>query len=282
MAVTTPTTDPSATRPEKPARAPRAARGSGDGRFRPSALLIGAIIPVALLALWQGLTSFGIVERYLLPSPESVFTAAVDLFQRGILTQYVAISLQRVLIGFAVGSAVGLVLGAIVGLSRFGSRLLVPTIGAFRAVPSLAWVPLLILYLKTGEDSKVILVAIGALFPVYTTVAGAMRHVDRQLVEAGRAYGFSGLRLLTTVQLPAVIPPIVSGLRLALAQAWLFLVAAELIGASMGLGFLLVESQNNGRIDRLFLAIILLAILGKLTDALIGLAERYLLKRWGA
>jgi sulfonate transport system permease protein len=83
------------------------------------------------------------------------------------------------------------------------------------------------------------------------------------------------------VQLPAVIPSIVSGLRLALAQAWLFLVAAELIASSMGLGFLLVDSQNNGRIDRMFLAIILLGILGKTTDALIGLLEKYLLKRWG-
>ena len=141
--------------------------------------------------------------------------------------------------------------------------------------------PLLILYLGFGEDSKVTLVAIGALFPVYTTVAGALRHVDPHLVELGRAYGFHGIRLLLTVQLPAVIPAIVSGLRLALAQAWLFLVAAELLGSTMGLGFLLIESQNNGRIDRLFLAIIVLAILGKLSDALIGLLERALLSRWG-
>ena len=112
-------------------------------------------------------------------------------------------------------------------------------------------------------------------------MAGALRHVDPHLVELGRAYGFHGIRLLLTVQLPAVIPAIVSGLRLALAQAWLFLVAAELLGSTMGLGFLLIESQNNGRIDRLFLAIIVLAILGKLSDALIGLLERALLSRWG-
>jgi sulfonate transport system permease protein len=153
--------------------------------------------------------------------------------------------------------------------------------GGIRAVPSLAWVPLLILYVGTNEDSKVVLVAIGALFPVYTTVATALRHVDPHLVEVGRAFGRNGLPLLATVQLPAVVPSIVAGLRLALAQAWLFLVAAELIASSMGLGFLLVESQNNGRLDRIFLAIITLAVLGKATDALIGLLERALLKRWG-
>lgn len=154
--------------------------------------------------------------------------------------------------------------------------------GGFRAVPSLAWVPLLILYLGINEDQKVTLVAIGAMFPVYTTVAGALRHVDAHLVELGRAYGLGRLELLRQVQLPAVVPSVVPGLRLALAQAWLFLVAAELIAASMGIGYLLVDSQNNGRIDRMFLAIILLGILGKATDAAVGLLERFLLKRWGA
>lgn len=263
--------------PADPARVERRARRGAGGAW----LLLGAVLPLALLALWQAASSLAWVPRHRLPSLESVWLAAIDLAERGVLGQYVAISTQRVFLGFAIGATLGLALGAVVGLSRFADRFLSPTIGAFRAVPSLAWVPLLILYLGFGEDSKVTLVAIGALFPVYTTVAGALRHVDRQLVEMGRAFGFNGLRLLLTVQLPAVIPSIVSGLRLALAQSWLFLVAAELVGSTMGLGFLLIESQNNGRVDRLFLAIVLLAVLGKGTDALIGLLERWLLRRWG-
>lgn len=243
--------------------------------------LVGAVIPVLLLGLWWSASHLGWVAPHKLPTPEAVVTAAVDLWERGRLGLYIAISLQRVLIGFAIGALIGLVLGAIVGLSRLADGILAPTIGAARAVPSLAWVPLLILYLGFGEDSKVTLVAIGALFPVYTTVAGALRHVDPQLVEMGRAFGLDRMRLLLAVQLPAVIPAIVSGLRLALAQAWLFLVAAELLGSTMGLGFLLIESQNNLRTDRLFLAIVVLAVLGKLSDALIGILERVLLKRWG-
>jgi sulfonate transport system permease protein len=243
--------------------------------------LFGAIIPVLLLALWWAASHLGWVPAYKLPTPESLAVAAVDLWNRGALGLYIAISTQRVLIGFAAGAAIGLVLGSIVGLSRLADGVLAPTVGAARAVPSLAWVPLLILYLGFGEDSKVTLVAIGALFPVYTTVAGALRHVDPHLVEMGRAFGLDRLRLLLTVQLPAVIPAVISGLRLALAQAWLFLVAAELLGSTMGLGFLLIESQNNGRVDRLFLAILILAVLGKASDALIGLLERFLLKRWG-
>lgn len=255
--------------------------GAVSRRRRLAHIGLGALLPIAILALWQAASTFGWIPAYRLPTPESLVVAAIDLGERGLLGLYIAISTQRVLIGFAIGAIIGLVLGAIVGLSRLADGALAPTIGALRAVPSLAWAPLLLLYLGFGEDSKVVLIAIGAAFPVYTTVAGALRHVDRQLVELGRAYGYTGVSLLTTVQLPAIVPAVVSGLRLALAQAWLFLVAAELVGSSMGLGFLLIESQNNGRIDRLFLAIVLLAILGKTTDALVGLLEKRLLKRWG-
>lgn len=240
----------------------------------------GALIPLLLLAIWQAVTVTGLVPASQMPSPIMVLTAAIDLAERGLLGLYIAISTQRVLIGFAIGASIGLAFGAIVGLSRLGDILLSPLLGGIRAVPSLAWLPLLVLWLKLGEESKITLIAIGAFFPVYTVVASALRHVDRQLLEAGRAFGLHGLRLFTTVQLPAVVPSTIAGLRLALAQAWLFLVAAELLGASMGLGFLLSDSSNNGRLDNTFLAIILLAVIGKLSDALIGLFERWAVKRW--
>lgn len=249
-------------------------------RRDPGRILLGLAVPVLLLTLWQVTTTLGFFSSVQLPSPGSVVQAGVDLIQRGELLPHIGISTQRVLLGFVIGGLLGLALGAAVGLSQLADTLLGPTIGALRAVPSLAWVPLLILWLKIGEDSKVTLIAIGAFFPVFTTVHLALRHVDRNLVEAARTFGINGLRLLTTVQLPAVVPAIFSGLRLALAQAWLFLVAAELIASSMGLGFLLTDSQNNGRTDRLLLAIILLAIIGKTTDALLGILERQAVARW--
>jgi sulfonate transport system permease protein len=243
-------------------------------------LPLGLIIPALLLSAWQLASTSGLFSVVQLPPPAMVLGAAVDLIDRGQLGLHIAISTQRVLIGFIAGATLGLILGALVGLSRFADALLAPTIGALRAVPSLAWVPLLILWLKIGEDSKVTLILIGAFFPVFTTVSLALRHVDRNLVEAARAFGLKGVKLLTTVQLPAVVPSVFSGLRLALAQAWLFLVAAELIASSMGLGFLLMDSQNNGRTDRLFLAIVLLAVIGKITDAILGIAEKWAVKRW--
>lgn len=243
-------------------------------------LLLGLVVPALILAAWQLNSVVGVFSEVQLPPPSAVVDAAVELARRGELWIHIAISTQRVLIGFALGATLGLALGALLGLSRLADVLLAPVIGALRAVPSLAWVPLLILWMKIGEDSKVTLILIGAFFPVFTTLYLALRHVDRNLVEAARAFGLKGFRLLTTVQLPAVVPAIFSGLRLALAQAWLFLVAAELIASSLGLGFLLTDSTNNGRTDRIFLAIILLAVIGKTTDALLGVAEKWAVRRW--
>ena len=245
-----------------------------------SRAVLGLLVPALLLGLWQLVSAAGVFSAVQLPSPGAVLTSAADLIRRGELGTHIAISTQRVLLGFALGAALGLVLGALLGLSRLADVLLGPLFGAVRAVPSLALVPLLILWMGIGEDSKVTLITIGAFFPVFTTVCLALRHVDKNLVEAARAFGLNGLRLLSTVQLPAVVPAVFSGLRLALAQSWLFLVAAELIASSMGLGFLLTDSQNNGRTDRMFLAIVLLAVIGKTTDALLGVAEKWAVKKW--
>lgn len=250
------------------------------GRRRTGTLLLGLIVPALVLLAWHVSTVTGFVPASQLPSPSSVLAAAVDLVERGELATHILISTQRVVLGFLIGALLGVTAGALLGLSKIADVLLTPTVGALRAVPSLAWVPLLILWIGINEDSKITLITIGAFFPVFTTLYLGLRHVDSNLVEAARAFGFNGMRLLFTVQLPAVVPALFSGLRLALAQSWLFLVAAELIASSMGLGFLLVDSQNNGRVDRIILAIILLAVLGKTTDALLGIAERWAVRRW--
>ncbi|MFJ6531035.1 ABC transporter permease [Microbacterium sp. NPDC091662] len=243
-------------------------------------IIAGLLLPAIILIVWQVVTTNGLIPPYRLPTPASVFQAGAELAESGQLWTHIAISVQRVLLGFAIGSVIGLAAAGVVGLSRLGDVLLSPTLAAIRAVPSLAWVPLLILWMQIGEESKVTLIAIGAFFPVYTTVASALRHVDPQLVEAGRSFSLRGWSLFRIVQLPAVVPSVVSGLRLALAQAWLFLVAAELIASSMGLGFLLTDSQNSGRVDRILLSIVLLAVLGTVTNGVLVLVEKYLLRRW--
>ena len=243
------------------------------------AALAGLVLPLILLGLWHWAATRGSFSRSQLPTPASVLDAARELMDRGTLWGHIAITVQRVVIGFGVGAAAGIVIGSVVGLNRIASRLLSPLIQSLRAVPSLAWVPLLVLWMGIYEGPKITLIAIGAFFPVFTTVATGFAHADRKLVEVGRAYGLTGTSLVTGVLLPAAGPTIAAGLRLGLAQAWLFVVAAELIASSKGLGFLLIDSQNVLRTDILILSIILLAILGKATDLVLSIAERRLL-RW--
>jgi sulfonate transport system permease protein len=238
----------------------------------------GLALPIALIGTWQAVTATGLYSPSQLPPPADIVSALDELIRRGELWRHLAISVQRVLVGYAIGSAVGLSLGALIGLSRTARTLAAPTVEAFRTVPSLAWVPLLLLWLGIGEEPKITLVAIGAFFPVFTTVSATLTHVDPHLVEVGRAYGLHGPSLLVKVLLPAAAPAVLNGLRLGLANGWLYIVAAELIASSMGLGFLLIDSQNSGRTDIMLLAIFLLALLGKTTDAILATAERRIVR----
>ena len=265
----------------RPAVAPRERGGgwpSGWWRKTPRVLL-GLVVPVALLLLWQWLVDREVYSRGQLPAPGDVWAAVRQMDEADLLWLHVQISITRVAWGFAIGAGIALVLGLSVGLSRLIDTLLSPTIYAFRTIPSLAWVPLLILWMGIDERPKITLVAIGVFFPVFTNLVGGIRQIDRKLIEVGRAYGLRGLGLARSILLPAALPSLLTGLRMGLAQGWLFLVAAELIAASRGLGFLLVDGQNTGRADIIVMSIIFLALIGKTTDLALQLLERRLL-RW--
>lgn len=241
--------------------------------------LLSLIVPLGLLALWQIVANMGVYTRGQLPAPLDVVAAAKQLSEADLLWVHLEASIRRVALGFAYGSLIAIPLALLIGLSRLVETLLAPTIQAFRAIPSLAWVPLLVLWLGIDEAPKITLVAIGVFFPVYTNLVGGIHQIDRKLVEAGQAYGLRGVSLALHVFLPAALPSLLTGLRMGLAQGWLFLVAAELIAASRGLGFLLIDGQNTGRADIIVLSIVLLAILGQATDLLIRLVSRRSL-RW--
>ena len=241
--------------------------------------LTGFIVPIALLGLWQWLVNREVYTRSQLPAPGDVWLAGRQLWEADLLLEHITISVERVVQGFAWGAGIAILLGLAVGLSPLVDALLSPTIQALRAIPSLAWVPLLILWMGIGDQPKITLVAIGVFFPVFTALVGGIQQIDRKLIEVGQAYGLRGPSLAWSILLPAAAPSLLTGLRIGLAQGWLFLVAAELIGASRGLGFLLTDGQNTGRADIIVLSIILLALLGKGTDLLLGLVERRAL-RW--
>jgi sulfonate transport system permease protein len=236
--------------------------------------LAGLLVPIALVAVWYLLLAVGVFQPYQLPYPQAVFATLAELARSGELLGHIAITSQRVFIGFGAGAAAGILFGVIVGLYRLADDLLDPTLQGLRSIPSLAWVPLFLLWFGIGETSKVTLIALGVFFPVYLNLADCIRRVDRKLVEVGRVYGFSRFQIARRIVLPATMPGLLTGLRGGMGLGWMFVVAAELIAASQGLGFLLSEGRVMARPDIVVGAILLFAVLGKLSDLMLQIVQR--------
>ena len=234
---------------------------------------------MALALGWEIYVALGYSNGRLVPPPTKVFATIMELSRSGELSRHIAATLYRVAAGFGLGVVAGTLLGAISGYWGLARRLLDPTVQALRAIPSIAWVPLFILWLGIFETSKVALIAVGVFFPVYLGVMGAILSVDRKIVEVGRIFRLSGPAMIRRILLPAVLPAYVVALRVGLGLGWMFVVAAEFMGASEGLGYLLIDGQQLGKPAQIVAAIVIFAILGKTTDWLIEIATAPLL-RW--
>ena len=241
--------------------------------------LLGLLLPLGAALLYEAAFRAGLVEARLLPSPSRILATLFDLAKSGELWTHILATVLRVAAGFVIGAGVGTVLGALTGASETARRLLDPTLQALRAIPSLAWVPLFILWLGIFEASKVTLIAVGVFFPVYLGVMGAIANIDRKIVEVGRAFRLTRLQLARRILLPAILPDYIVALRSGLGLGFMFVVAAEIMGASEGLGFLLVDGQQLGKPDQILAAIIAFALIGKAADGFIVAASRPFL-RW--
>lgn len=242
-------------------------------------VLLGLLLPVILAILWEGAVRAGLAEGRLMPPPSRILATLGAMAASGELWTHVAVTLWRVLVGFAIGAAAGILFGALSGAVEPVRRFIDPTLQALRAIPSIAWVPLFILWLGIFEASKVALIAVGVFFPVYLGVAGAILSVDRKLVEVGRVFRLSRASLARRILLPAVLPETLIALRSGLGLGFMFVVAAEFMGASEGLGYLLVDGQQMGKPDQILAAIIAFALLGKAADSVLVLATAPLV-RW--
>ncbi|WP_354052468.1 ABC transporter permease subunit [Bradyrhizobium sp. LB12.1] len=237
------------------------------------------LLPFGLLLVWQFLSATGIVSTAIVPAPSDIWDAARQLAERGELQHDILVSLRRVAIGFSIGAFGGLLFGLAVGLFEPLHDLFDRSLQMIRTIPHLALVPLMILWFGIGEEPRLILVAMGSLFPVYINTVGGIRNVDPKLVELGKSYGLGRAELVWSIILPAALQPILVGMRYALGVAWLTLVVGETIASRDGVGYLVQNARELLRIDIIVLAIVLYAIAGWLSDLVTRLIERRLL-RW--
>jgi sulfonate transport system permease protein len=237
------------------------------------------IAPVALVLLWQLVSSAGLTSAQKLPPPTAVWRTAVSLVTTnspayGTLQGAMLVSLQRMAIGFAFGAVVALVLALVAGLSRLGENAVDPLLQILRTLPLFGLIPVFIVWFGIGELPKIILIALGTAIPLYLNTFAGIRSVDARLVEAGRSLSLSRSELIRHVILPGALPQTLTGLRQSLGVAWLALVVAEQVNANAGIGFIISQATQFLRNDVILVALAVYAVLGLLTDALVRLLER--------
>ena len=227
---------------------------------------ISLLLPVLCVLLWQLASARGWVEADLLPGPVQVAQTLLGMAKDGSLAADLGATGQRLALGFLFGALAATMLGTLTGASPLARRFFDPLLQALRSVPSLAWVPLFIIWFGIYDMSKILLIAIGVFFPVYLNLMNGIAGVDRKLIEVGRVHGYGRLGLMWRVQLPACAPAYLTGLRGGLGLGWMFVASAEMMGASNGLGFVLTNGEQIGRPDQVIAAILIFAACGKSTD----------------
>jgi sulfonate transport system permease protein len=248
-------------------------------RQRLKRLALAWPFPLAVLLAWQLAAQHEWIPSQILPAPSVVAQTFVDLFETGELQEHTLISLGRVLYGFTLGSLLGVLLGVAMGLSTVAKEYLYPTFKIFAQVPSLGWLPLLMMVLGIDEALKIVLISKAALVPLTLNTYNGLRDVPNRYIEVAKVYGFNRWQLLRKVVLPAAFPPIWNGVRYGLTHAWLALVAVELLASSEGLGFLIVYGRQLYQLDVVLAAVVVVGAVGLLLDKLLALIETRLL-RW--
>jgi NitT/TauT family transport system permease protein len=236
---------------------------------------------VAFLAVWEAVPRIGLADSIFLPPLSRVVATWFELAGNGQLAEHLASSLGRSLAGFLIATAIAVPLGVLIGWYRLADELLSPLLEVFRNTAALALLPVFVLLLGLGETSKISLIVFACTWPVLLNTISAVRTVDPLLVKSARSLGFSSLPVFAKVVLPAAVPTVFTGIRLAGANSILVLVAAEMAGAKAGLGYLINASQYNFQVPEMYAGIITISLLGLAFNQVLITIERRL-SRWRA
>ncbi len=268
---------PSPASPPRPTPHPVPFRGGG---FNPRPLgIVGPLVFVGLIGLWELGSQTGVIGALFLPAPSEAFAALNELFQSGFLWKHLSASLQRLAMGWSLGSLAGVLVGLSIGLFSLARAGLVPVVSALFPIPKIALLPLFIIWFGIGEGSKVATLFFGSFFPTVIATYGGVDAVDRGLIRMGQSFNLSWLSIVRKIVLPGALPAILSGCRISASIAIILLVAAEMIGAEFGVGAYILLAGNLMAMDQLIAGVVLLSSMGLIVAFLIGKAERRLL-RW--
>ena len=233
-----------------------------------------AIGPVALLGLWLAGSATGLLDERTLSAPWTVATTAAGLLESGRLQESLLTSAVRAVLGLGLGVAVGTVLAVLSGLSRLGESFIDGPIQVKRSIPTLALIPLLILWLGIGEEMKVVTIALGVLIPVYIHTHNGLRSIEGRYAELAETIGVSRAAFVRHVVLPGAMPGFLLGLRFAVTSALLALVVVEQVNSTSGIGHMITLASNYGQTDVIVVGLVVYAVLGLVADGSVRLIER--------
>lgn len=232
------------------------------------------VSPIVIVAVWQALSSTGLLTEDTIASPAQIATAAADLIAEGTLQSAILASLQRVGIGFLIGASIGLVVAVAAGLTRLGEDALDPPMQMLRTLPHFGLIPLFITWFGIGESPKLALIAMGVAFPLYLNTFGGIRNIDQKTTEAATAMGLTWSQRIRHVVIPGALPQTLIGLRQSLGIAWLSLIVAETISADSGLGYMINLAKEFQQTDVIVVGLAVYSLLGLATDSLVRFVER--------
>ena len=241
-----------------------------------SKVLQGGLLPAAILAIWLLGSYIGAWNRFLIPSPHDVISACGQLLGSGELTRHVSVSLGRVVAGFAMAFLLAFPLAALLGMQRQYYNWAWPTLEFVRHIPPLAAIPMLILWFGIGEAPKLIVVLLATFFPIFLNTLHGIMQCDERLIEVGKSFRLSSWIIFRRIILPAALPSILVGMRLGLGYSWRAIIGAELIAASSGIGYMILDAEQLSRPDVVVLGMLIIGIVGSIVDWLFfRLAKNY-------
>lgn len=245
---------------------------------RRSMLTISIVTFGLLLVLWWGVTTYGLVQPIFIPSPPSVWQRLVVLWGNGTLISDIQVSVYRILTAFIISSIMSIIIGVLAGCFAVGKAIIEPLVDFIRYMPVVAFVPLTILWFGTGDQQKFIIIWIGTFFQQVLMVIDATKRVPADFIGLGRTLGMSESKILFKIVIPSALPAIWDTLRISLGWAWTWLVVAELVAATSGLGYRILLSQRYFQTDTIIGYILILGLLGLITDQLMRLFEKILFR----
>ena len=236
------------------------------------------LLPVIIVLVWEAVCHLGVVRVYNMPAPEAILRDAAQKISNGTLLKHIEVSFFRVLEGFLIAMVSALLLGTLIGLSRRAETFTELVLQILKPIPPIAWIPLAILWFGIGETSKLYIIFYGAFFPMLLNTVDGIHNIDKKYLELARAYEVDKARLIGKVILPGALPSILTGIRVGLGNAWVCVVAAEMIAATKGIGYMLSDGRSLSRADDVILAMLLIGIVGKIMDDVLRLISKKIMK----